>query len=228
MAYAFVKKTENSANSNATTITATGGNTLIWVARTSAGAGNPVVTGVTDSGSETWTQAIATFNGAAGSGTDWYTVFYMPNIASGLTSVTGTFTGGPPGSCNIVVIEYSGLATTTPFIVGAHNQQAAPGTTANAITSGTATNVTTVPALILGVVGNNGNGDTVAGTGYTIRGTVTGNYAIEDARATSSGNQQVTFTAATHGGTDDYTTFLLAFAEAGGGGGDVFLGQAFM
>lgn len=215
MAYSYVNNYQNSANSNVTTISPTAGNTLILISSTSTGAGNPTLTQVQDSGSNLWTQGIATYQDSNG---NWNSMYYTSNAAALLTSVTCTYNGGTPGSCGIIVIQYSGLATASGLITTAKNSQAAPGTTANAITSGST--LVTLPggapaAAIIGVVLNSGDSDTTNGTGFTARyGTGVSNlYFIEDQRITSSTTLAATATAPTHGGTDSYATFLLAFSE---------------
>lgn len=216
MAYAFVQAVKNSANSNSVSISPTAGNLVVFLSRTSAGGGTPTATGVQTNGSTALTQRVATFQNANG---EWWSIFDLVNAPSGTTSITATYNGGTPGTCLILAIEYSGIATSSAFIVGSTgNFQNAPGTGANAITSGTATNVTSQPALVLGVVGNSGDSDTTAGTGYTNRfGNGTDNeWLVIDKRITATGNNQITATAATHGGTDNYETFLLSYAEPGG------------
>lgn len=216
MAYAFVQAVKNSANSNVLSITPTAGNLLLLLSRTSSGGGTPTVTGMVTNNSTALSSRIATFENLVGR---WCTIFELVNVPSGVTSVTVTYNGGTPGTTLLLGVEYSGLATTTPFIAAnSGNYQAAPGTTANAITSG-AVNVTSQPALVLGAVMTwSGNSDATAGTGYTNRFSADNDFLIMDKRITATGNNTVTATAASHGGTDAYETFLLAYAEAGAGG----------
>ncbi|HZT01875.1 MAG TPA: hypothetical protein VFA39_06400 [Steroidobacteraceae bacterium] len=54
----------------------------------------------------------------------------------------------------------------------------------------------------------------VAGTGFTARGAATNNFAVEDQTQASSGSFATTFTAATHGASDYYHTFLFAIQAA--------------
>ena len=82
-------------------------------------------------------------------------ILYAPNIRAGANTVTVTF-GVSGGYRRIVVGEYSGVATTSPLDVTAHNH-AAGTTAANGVTSTAAT--TTV------------NGDLIFGVPWTIPGT---------------------------------------------------------
>ena len=216
--YAYVKNGLNSANSATITFSPTNtGDLLVLWSRTSAGGGTPTITSVVDNNSVSWTIGLA--SAAYGSGSaNWVTMVYLPNCESGITSVTVTYNGGAPGALNLLIAEYSGIATTSPLIgVTSGNAQAAPGTTANAITSTGLSVASGVPAMIMGLVCVGGDGDTVAGTGYTGRLLSNSTWLFEDLRATTTGTQTATATAATHGGTDSYITFTAAFKEAGGG-----------
>lgn len=216
MAGAFVQVWINSSNSNVITVAPNAGNHLTLVSRTSSGSGTPTITGAVTNGSTALTNIVATYQSAGG---DWFTVMELRNVPSGTTSITVTYSGGTPGSCGLLAIECSGLATSSTLIANsAGNFQAAPGTGADVITSGSATNITSQPAYMLGIIGNYGNSDTTAGTGWTNRfGTGTSNdWCVIDKRVTSTGNQQVLATAPSHGNTDNYDTFLVAYAEPGG------------
>lgn len=207
---AYVNTTLNSANSNITSWTPTAGNFGLAVISTSAGGGSPTVTNVQDSSTATWTQALATTYDATKNA--YFSIFYKSNLASGITSLTVTINGGTPGTCQIAIVQYSGIATTSPFIVEAHQGQSAPGTGANAISSGAAT-VSSQPAIVIGITQNDGNSDTAAGTGYTGRFTGNNDWFVQDKRVTSTGSNTATATAATHGGTDVYWTTIIAIKE---------------
>lgn len=197
-------------------ISPTTNNLVCLTSTTSAGGGNPTATfaffsavngGGTNLGS--LTIGMATAN----DGSYWVTGAYG-KVPSGTASIGATYSGGLPGEVHLEAVELSGQDGTSPFISGHTNQQLHPGTTANAITSGTAT--TTGPAYILGVCNNtNSDADTAAGTGFTLRGTTTSNFAVEDQTQASSGSYAATFTAATHGAGDYYHTFVFAIKAAG-------------
>lgn len=207
---------QNSANANTVTIAPAAGSVITIVSKTSSGAGTPTVTGIVTNGSVALDQRVATYQDATT--LEWFTVFDLKNCPSGVTSLTVTYNGGTPGTVYLVVTETTGADTTAPFVVVQHNHQSSPGLTSNAITSGTTTTIGTLPALILGIVANNNSdGDTVAGTGYGTAIMANNDWCVFAKRATTS-PQQVTATAATHGNTDEYTTFLIAYAEAGAGG----------
>lgn len=216
--YTYVKNGQNSANSNSITFSPTNtGDLLVLWSRTSAGGGTPTLTSVVDNNSVGWTLGLATATYGSGS-ENYVSMYYRPNCEAGITSVTCTYNGGTPGGTDILIAEYSGIALTSPLIgVTSGNAQASPGTTANAITSTGLSVASGLPALIMGLVANGGDGDTVAGTGYTARLLSNDTWFFEDLRATSAGTQTATATAPTHGGTDDYISFVAAFSEAGAG-----------
>lgn len=173
--------------------------------------------------------AYANINPAAiDGGLSFAGIWLCPSVGTGVTTITLTWTGGSTENVDYFIMEYSGLATTLGAILAAKqsNIQATPGTTANAITSGTATSVGSAPFMLIGIVGNNGDSDTAAGTGFTSRITGSNSWFAEDVRQTATGSYNATATAATHGGTDSYITYMLALAEPAGG--DTLMGQAFM
>lgn len=213
MAGAYVQSWNNSSNSNVITVAPTAGNHLTLVSGTSSGAGTPTVTDAVTNGGAHLSGIVSTFQNANGV---WFTIMELRDVPSGTTSITVSYNGGTPGTCGIIVIEESGLALTSTLIANsAGNYQSAPGTAVDAITSGTATNISSQPAYLLGIISNSGDSDTTAGTGWTNRyGTGTSNdWCIIDKRVTATGNQQVLATAPTHGGGDSYETFLIAYAE---------------
>ena len=209
MAYAYVKTTTGTANGNTVAFTYTPGNLLILQVGSSTGGGTPTFTAA-DTDSNTYQQGSASAN--AGNNY-WHGWRYVENAGGdGSTTVTVTFNGGTPGETAIKVHEYSGLATSGALIgtpIAAN--QANPGTGTDAITAGPL-NVTSQPALVIGLSGSIG-GDPAftAGTGYTARSTTVG-LAIEDKRVTSTGNQSATFTSS-GGGSNIYRTIVAAFAE---------------
>lgn len=140
--------------------------------------------------------------------------FYYPNNPGGITDVEpSSWDNGTPGDISFCGSEYSGIATSSPFIVRALQSQASPGTGTDAVTSGTG-NVTSQPALIWGAVLTAG-GTYVAGTGFTQR-SVWGFSCVEDKRVTATGNQAATFTMS--GSATNVLSIMMAFAEAGAGG----------
>lgn len=226
---AFVQIARNTANTAYVNIVPSAGNLLVLTSGTSAGGGSPTVTAIQAMSAAGGTGTVlASFTVPAGlattvsgSGNFWITGAYLANIPSGIASILLTINGGAPGQLDIQVSEYSGLATTSPLIVSARQYQAAPGTTANALSSGTAS-VSSIPAFLIGsAFDENGNaGDIAAGTNFTKRGTNTTSWSSEDRRETgATGSYASTFTAPTNGGADKYDTTMLAFSEASAGPG---------
>lgn len=218
MPYGFVKVGTNSANSNVLSFNPTNNNDfLLLMSQTSAGGGTPTAS-VADNLTSSYQTAVAS---TSFSGTSfWWTFFYLPISSTSITTITFTFNGGTPGTCIIAAFEYSGIATSSPFIAASSSisNVTGPGTGSNAIV-GPATNVTAVPAMLFGVDYNNNNHTTqAAGTGFTRRdnGSVllNANMLAEDSRITGVGNANPTWTDATNGGTDQYFAISMAFKEA--------------
>ena len=210
----------NASNSASTTVAPAQHSTVHWVSKTSSGAGTPTVTDVVTNGGAHLTQDFVTYQDATT--LEWFSHWYLKDCPSGVTTLTGTFNGGTPGTVYTVVAEVTGSDLTNPLVTSQHNHQTNPGTATDAITSGTTTTIGTLPALILVVVANNNSfGDTVAGTGFGAAIIASNDWCVFAKRATTS-PQQGTATAATHGGGAEYTTILIADAEAST---DTLMGQ---
>lgn len=214
MAYAFVQQNaSDDANSAATitvTLTPTAGNLLVFA------LGGEFL----DTTSITLSDDLGVHNTFSQIDTDlvldqrcaWW---YAANCKGGATTFTATFSG-PTRFRLIYVAEYSGIATTTPFLNGTRAASVIPGTGTDAISSGTA-NATSQPALVWGFsIDVEGSATPSAGTGFTSRtgvwSSATSFGRPEDKRVTATGNVAATFTAAT--GTDTYGTVIGIFLEA--------------
>jgi hypothetical protein len=213
MAYAYVQSWANSANGNTVTIAPSAGSLLVFHVVTSTGGGSPTWT-VDDN--LTSGSYVAQFGANAVGGTTYFHgAGYKLNVSASATTLTFTFNGGTPGETNIEVFEYSGIATSGAYITGILNEQAAPGTGTDALTT-TAFNVASgVPALVLAMGCSRDTGVVpTTGTGWTSRYST--KLRLEDVRATSTGNQTATFTVSD--GAEDYSAIGMAFSEPAGGG----------
>ncbi len=218
MTYAFVQQNANDNAASAATITVT----------LTPTAGNLLVFAVTGDSLDTTSIALSDSLGGGGSsntfsqiGTDLVTAnsqrcawWYAPNCKGGATTFTATFSGGTRFRA-IYVAEYSGIATTTPFLNGARAENDAPGTGTDAVSSGVA-NATSQPALVWGFcIDTSGSTTPNAGTGFTSRtgvwSTATCLGRPEDERITATGNVAATFTATTGG--DTHASAVGAFLE---------------
>ncbi|HZT01876.1 MAG TPA: hypothetical protein VFA39_06405 [Steroidobacteraceae bacterium] len=139
MTVSYVQRAEG-INLGFVNISPAANNLICLASTTSAGAGNPTAT-------------FAFFSGAGGAGTNlgsltvpaamatandtsfWVTGAYG-KVPSGAASILATYSGGLPGESYLQAVELTGQDGTSPFLAGGMNQQSAPGTTANAITSG--------------------------------------------------------------------------------------------
>ena len=223
---AFVQLARNSANALFVNISPTAGNLLAFTSATSSGVSTPTLTSLQAMSAAGGTgSALASFTIPAALATaipnNYYiTGAYLANLPTGTASILANFNGQTPGEIYLQVAEYSGLATVSPLIVATRQFQSAPGSTANALSSGTAS-VSSIPAVLMGATfDENGNAaDIVAGTSFTKRGTNTAQFSWEDRRETgSTGSYAATFTAPTNGAADKYDTTLFVFSEPPSGG----------
>jgi hypothetical protein len=212
MSYTYHTSANNTANANTITISPTVGDVIVVISVTTSGGGTPTMT-VADGHSGVWT--TTTVNGTL-NGAGYYTsIAYCLSAPAGVTTLTVTFNGGTPGNCDMAATCYSGLNAPSFIGIVADNYQNAPGTGTNAIVS-TSFNVGITPALFVGITTNgSGNGGATAGTGFTLRVNNATSLAIstEDVNAEVTGSQIATFTNTTHGGTDQFDTYAIAFAD---------------
>jgi len=215
-AVAYVQRAQG-VNTGYVNITPTANNLVCVASTTSAGGGSPTASFAfysTAGGAGTNLGSLTVTMATANDGT-YYVTGACGKAPSGVASVLATYAGGLPGEALLEAVELSGQDGTSPFLTGGMNQQSAPGTTANAITSGSVS--VSSAAYILGICTNtSGDSDTIAGTGFTLRGTTTANFAVEDQTQASSGSYATTFTAPTHGASDYYHTFMFAIKANGG------------
>jgi hypothetical protein len=216
VAYAFVQQNAADNAASATTITVTltptAGNLLVFCV-----SGDSL-----DTTSIALSDNLGTHNTFTQIGTDLVTAvdqrcawWFAANCKGGATTFTATFSAATRFR-TIYVAEYSGIATTNPFLNGARAENDNPGTGTDAVSSGNA-NATSQPALVWGFcIDVNGSTTPTAGTGFTSRtgvwSTATCLGRPEDKRVTTTGNVAATFTATT--GTDAHGTGIGIFAEA--------------
>lgn len=210
--YTFGSAASNVTQGNTITISPATGALVIVFSITSGGGGTPTVV-FSDNSSSTWANAS---NNVAVSGLH-YSVGYCLSADAGVTTITATYNGGTPGSCDLVAITYTGMSSPSFVAITAPNNQVAPGTTANALTAG-ALACGAVNALMVGMSANfSAHGNIVAGTGFTARfSNNSGNQdfiVLEDPAIEVTGSNTATFTDATHGGTDTYASLAVAFAD---------------
>lgn len=139
----------------------------------------------------------------------------------GIADLVATFSAAV-SSRSIVLAEYSGIDTTTPFVTGetASQNQATPGTGTDGLSS---TNITPggQPAALIGLSFDIIAANTPsAGTGFTDRGSLwpfgggAGYARLEDKRLTSTSAVAATFTAANN---QRHLTAGIILREAAGG-----------
>lgn len=215
MAYAFVNEAGNDSASSVQTITVTyaptAGNLLTFAIVADSADTTTVALSDNLGVHNTFTQISTSLNSAS-SQMNWF--YYAANCKGGSTIFTADFSTLARFR-GIYVAEYSGIATSSPFLNGTRNEQNSPGGTTDAITS-TNANATSQPALVWGLcIDNSGATWPTAGTSYTGRGamwsTNTCTLRGEDKRVTATGNVAATFTAGT--GTDDFVTAIGIFLE---------------
>lgn len=156
---------------------------------------------VSDNKNGTWTSAAQCFSAYSAQAN----LFYFPNSASGSITVTAT-SSTSTSVFGLAIIEYSGIATTSPLDAGGTCSSLATGT------SVTVPSVTTTNAsdLVLSVLGVNGTAGTVTATSpYTLRNNAS--EAFADQIVSSAG----TYTGTTFSWTYSNDTFGIAAAFKG-------------
>lgn len=184
------------------------------------GTATTVFNNITDTRGNTYVM-VDSITGSAG-GANTMKTFYARNISGGANSVTCNFTGATGVFPRIMVVELSGCDTTAS-VVNAHeaNSQTTPGTGVGAITSaGTASTTVANCGLIAFAQDYNNTAGTssLVETG-TFSGVATGatppnNFDVSRAAfkvLAAAGAAHGTFTDATNGALDTYSTMLLAF-----------------
>lgn len=214
---AFVQSNSNSAASGTTVATAyssnvTAGGLLVACIFSDVG-----VTSVAGSiGGQTFSTVSANTDGA----TYTFGMYYFPNTTAGADTITATLSGAT-GYTHLIIGEWSGVDTASPLDKFANQFQTAPGTGANAVTSGNVT-TTTDGQLIIGC----GNSMTyaanqlTAGTGFTIRQTHFSDNPMEDRIQTSAGSIAATFTS--NSATNNYNPIIGTFKAAAAAGAPYF------
>jgi hypothetical protein len=233
MPYAFVQKGAGLFSEVITWTGATTGGNLLVVCVVKANNAPEFVAslaGNVNTSQPGWASAVGTINTsgskiATGSSfTDFgsATLLYLPGSANagGDTTTTVTIHSDFGGNIWVGAMEFSGIASTSPFINYNLGAQTNPGTGTDAVTSGVV-NVSTVPSLLAGfaIFDDQLGTGSGTGTGFAGRGLdATSNPYMwgEDMRVTSISNVAATFT--DHSTGDATIAIGMAFAEAGSGG----------
>ena len=201
----------------------TSGNTVVGMVSFDVST-STTLTSVTDDKGNTYSLETAITD----AGVQRVVAFSRSNITNGPTVVTANF-GAPNGGVAIIVDEFSGCSTagTDQRDGTAHGGQiqAAPGTGANAVSSGSFTTATGGD-LVWSGTGSTDTADQAmgsVGTGFTTTGTSSGGSGGFDPQIfsewlvqSSAGSIVGTWTASA--GSAHYGTFMIAIKAAGGGG----------
>lgn len=164
-----------------------------------------VVNSITDDKSNTYT-IVDTVRDATNSET--FVSAYAFNITNAPITITATLNASRNFN-GILVDEFSGILTTNPIDGHAMQVQAAPGTGANAITSGNFTTASNGDLIYGCNVDTAGPGDANSGTGFTQDLFLSNGFVTEHKVQSSAGSVAATFTATT--GTDGFITGGMGF-----------------
>jgi len=233
MAISVVQSVKGGQAAGSTTATATG---------VAVGSGNAItgfvawhtatttdLSSITDNASGN-TYTILNRQSATSLADNWCgATFACTNVINGPTILTATF-GSSITDIEIVWSESTGYSGTVAVDGHASNVQGGPGTTADAITSGsitTADNGDFIFGAVLDITG--GSGVTTAGTGFTLlinndASNATNFTSTEWKVQSSAGPVAGTFTDTAHGAGEHYITGVIALGVSGGGGGDTLMG----
>lgn len=180
MSWAWVQDDTNFVDINATTIAkaftsnVTAGSLLVVLVTHNGGTGTATCA---DSLGQTFTLAVGPTQTPDTTFNQW--IFYFPNSSAGANTVTVTFSVNSNRS-RLAILEYSGIATTSPLDVTA----AANGTSA-APNSGAATTGSANELIFGGAISF--QPDTTAGAGFTSRQAADGFDRPEDKNGAAAG-----------------------------------------
>lgn len=192
---AFVQGAQAAATSVAFTSANTAGHLLVCAVENNSFVG-PLA--VSDTAGNTWVSAVGP---ESNSDSQAVQIFYVANSKSGSNTVSVTGTGG--NYTNMVVAEYSGVATTSP----ADGSAEASGSSATAATGSFA--VTSGDLVV--AMGMMGAGGTTAGSGFTSRGTDT--FSMLEDQIASGATANATLTGTSH----PWSIVAAAFKVPGAG-----------
>lgn len=188
MAIAFVQgSTGGGAGTTVVTvgITTTTGNLLV------VGVVNKLATatGISDSKSNTWTNLY--LNNIATS--ENLSLWYAKNITGGASHTVSITVSAGGGDCAIVVQEFSGIDTTSPFDI----KGIGANTATMSLTSGASSSTTNANDLVVGFMATTTCSPSL-GSGYsnlTAKNNSTSEAAMESQVVAATGAQTATFTA---------------------------------
>lgn len=216
MSYAFVQQSEASAAASGTSLTTpaisvTAGNLRVVFVKWDTASGGTL--GCSD-GTDTFTQVALK---DLGSGSRW-AIYYKQNSSSGSLAVSFTWTSATSNR-SVYVAEYSGISTTSALIAGAYDVDTSITTSGTDCLITDAINVTSQPALMVGVGWTESFdvADVASGTGCTSRGTgwdfgTTASARLQDKSVTATGNATMAWTGIY--GSQNKQCAVATFAEA--------------
>lgn len=226
MPYSFVQYVQTSLLSSETLCfvtapTTTAGNLLVAVVTWDPSANPSAIASVTDGAGNVYTPCDSPFNDSVNSAN--VQAFYCSNsiALSSSNNVNFNLTLSN-GALGLVLAEYSGINTTSPFDNMSSNVQQTPGTGASGVTTGSTANLKQ-PALVYALaVASGGGGTPTAEAASTSRGTGwdfglgTQLMCFEDKRVTAISGVSSSFTAAANSAV---MSIMLIFDEVGASGG---------
>lgn len=144
--------------------------------------GSDLTTSCTDTNGNTWSKVSG--SGYASAGGMYYVAWECKNVTAGGSTVITVALSSAASNRGVGGLETSGLDPTAAVQAYQANRQSAPGTGTDAITSANPTGMTPTsqPAMLLGFVQNESNGNTLSdGTGFT-------GYALPNCSVVNAGS----------------------------------------
>ena len=164
---------------------------------------------VTDSAGNTYSPATSTFTtGIPGCGMS-QEFFYAANISGGNDTVTAT--RSEAGGMGMVILEYSGIAATSPLDAQAGTSQTSSCPWSAGPTSASFTTLNADDLIVSGA-SLSASSSWTAGTGYALRTASSNEFAIEDQIVSSSGTYTGSFSISPN---QSWIAAAVAFKAAG-------------
>lgn len=216
-ALSVVQAAQNAINGTggvAVTISTSAGNMLAIF--TGEGVDNTGTVTITDSASQSWTQAAAGYSRGDGTFTISGTWWFKPNSAH-VTSVTATWSSAT-GRKDAIVYEISGAATATAENTSVNNLNDTVSTT---YTSGTFSTTNANDILLFGMRLNGAFTSPAAGSGATIPTNGTSARMITEYKIVAATQTSQTLSATSATSLQTLNSFLALKAAAGGATTDI-------
>lgn len=193
--------------------TVTSGNFICGIVTWDNIGGTPTLTSVTDDKSNTYNISSTLSDAPNGQGS---AIFWLGNITNGPITITANLSGSAGGSRCIIATEFSGgFAAADPKDLAPVGQfQTTPGTTTDAVTSGSMTTLTSGDMIYGASCNTSGATNATAGSSFTLLTDQTSAVVFMNAETLTQAAAGAVAATFTQGTNNNRATFALAIKPA--------------